>query len=172
MQAGRASSAVESEERFKALAQASFEGIGLSDGGIVIDANPQLAQMLGYDLSEIIGKPVVDMLAPEDRELVSHYMEAEYEGRYEKRLLRKDGSKLIVEAQAKHFAYLGRIVRVTAVRDITERKRAEVRWRESEEKYRELVQHANSIILHRSSDGRISFLTESASGILGESRIC
>ena len=159
----------ESEERFKALAQASFEGIGLSDGGIVIDANPQLAQMLGYDLSEIIGKPVVDMLAPEDRELVNHYMEAEYEGRYEKRLLRKDGSKLVVEAQAKHFAYRGRFVRVTAVRDITEKKRAEAALRESEEKYRELVQHANSIILHWTSDGRITFLNEFGQRFFGYS---
>ena len=117
--------AVESEERFRALAQASFEGIALTDGGVVIDANPQLAQMLRYDLSEIIGKPVADMIAPEDRELVRHFMEAEYEGRYENRLLRKDRSKLLVETQAKHFAYLGRNVRVTAVRDITERKQAE-----------------------------------------------
>ncbi|MGO9312671.1 MAG: PAS domain S-box protein [Syntrophobacteraceae bacterium] len=109
----------ESEERFKALAQASFEGIGLTEGGVVLDANPQLAQMLGYDLSEIIGKPVADMIAPEDRELVSYFMEAEYEGRYENRLLRKDRSKLVVETQAKHFAYRGRNVRVTALRDIT-----------------------------------------------------
>ena len=157
------------DERFEALAQASFEGIGFSADGVVIDANPQLAQMLRYDLPEIIGKPVVDMLAPEDRELVNHYMEAEYEGRYEKRLLRKDGSKLVVEAQAKHFAYRGRIVRVTAVRDITEKKRAETALRESEEKYRELVQHANSIILHWTSDGRITFLNEFGQRFFGYS---
>ena len=38
----------ESEERFRALAEASWEGICFSDNGIVLDANPQLAAMLGY----------------------------------------------------------------------------------------------------------------------------
>jgi len=49
-------------------------------------------------------------------------METGYEGRYENRLLRKDRSTLVVETRARHFAYRGRIVRVTAVRDITECK--------------------------------------------------
>ncbi len=87
-------------------------------------------------------------------------MEAGYEGCYENRALRKDGSKFVVETQAKHFAYRGRIVRVTAVRDITEKKRAETALRKSEEKYRELVEHANSIILHWTPDGQITFLNE------------
>jgi PAS domain S-box-containing protein len=150
----------ESEERFQALAQASFEGIAFTDGGVVIDANSQLAQMLRYDLSEIIGKPVADMIAPEDWESVRKNMEAGYEGLYENRLLRKDRSTIIVETQAKHFAYRGRIVRVTAVRDITEKKRAETALQKSEEKYRELVEHANSIILHWTPDGQIMFLNE------------
>ena len=56
----------EGEERLEALAQASFEGIAFTDGDIVIDANSQLVQMLGYDLPEIIGKSLADMIAPED----------------------------------------------------------------------------------------------------------
>ena len=96
--------------------------------------------MLRYDLSEIIGKPVADMIAPEDRELVSYYMEAGYEGRYENRLLRKDRSTLVVETQAKHFAYRGRIVRVTAVRDITERRQAQEDLRDARDKLEQRVQ--------------------------------
>ncbi len=115
----------ESEERFEALAQSTFEGIAFTDGGLVIDANSQLAQMLGFDLSEIIGKPLADMIVPEDREFVRQIMEAGYEGIYENRLLRKDRSALVVESQARHFAYRGRNIRVTVVRNITERKRAD-----------------------------------------------
>jgi PAS domain S-box-containing protein len=44
--------------------------------------------------------------------------------------------------------------------EITERKRTEQALRASERKYRELVEHANSIILHWTRDGQITFLNE------------
>ena len=59
-------------------------------------------------------------------------MEAGYEGIYENRLLRKDRSTIVVESQARHFAYRGRNVRVTVVRNITERKRADEALRSEE----------------------------------------
>ena len=159
----------ESEERFKALALASFEGIGLTDGGVVIDANPQLAQMLRYDLSEIIGKPVADLIAPEDRELVSYFMEAKYEGRYENRLLRKDGSKLVVETQAKHFAYRGRIVRVAAVRDITERKQAEDALAEEAVRRRILFEQSRNGIVVLDRNGKVYEANQRYAEMLGYS---
>ncbi len=158
----------EGEERFEALAQAPFEGIVFTDGGVVIDANSQLAQMLGYDLPEIIGKPVADIIAPEDRESVRQNMEAGYEGIYESRLLSKDGSILVVETQAKHFAYRGRIVTVTAVRDITERKRAEAALRESEELYRTLVSLSPDAISMADLNGLLTFSSPKAREIFGE----
>ncbi len=49
---------------------------------------------------------------------------------------------------------------IETVRNITERKEYEKALQESEQKYRELVEHANSIILHWTCDGRITFLNE------------
>jgi PAS domain S-box-containing protein len=58
--------------------------------------------------------------------------------------------------------------------DITERKRAEESLRESEQKYRELVMLANSIILRWTRDGRITFLNEFGQRFFGytEAEIC
>jgi len=115
----------ESEERFSWLSEATFEGIGISDKGQTIDINQQLAKMLGYEPSEIIGLSVMNLVAPESRELVLKNITAGYEGPYEHLALRKDGSTLPVEVRAKSLSYKGRLVRVTAIRDITQRKQAE-----------------------------------------------
>jgi PAS domain S-box-containing protein len=48
----------ESELRFKTLAEASFEGMVLSERGLIVDLNDQQARMHGYDRSELIGRPV------------------------------------------------------------------------------------------------------------------
>ena len=58
---------LESAERLNALNNATFEGINLTLDGVIIEANNQLAEMLGRNGSELIGCPAVDFIAPESR---------------------------------------------------------------------------------------------------------
>jgi len=126
----------ESEERFSRLSLAAFEGIVITGEGIVLDANQQLARMLGYELHELIGKPVLDMVAPEWRELVQEKRRQGDEGPYEHFLLRKDGSTLPVEVRGQALPYKGQTVRVTTVGDLTQRRKTEETLRASEEHLR------------------------------------
>lgn len=119
----------ESEERFRRLAEAAFEGVCISDRGRVLDANPRLAQMTGHSLPEILGRPVLDFVAPAHRERAAAYLETFSEEPFEFLFLRRDGSEFPVECRARPLPFGGRSVRVTAVRDITERKRTETRIR-------------------------------------------
>jgi PAS domain S-box-containing protein len=114
-----------SEERFRTLAEAAFEAIAVTEAGIFLDANRQLCEMVGYSLDELKGTPVMNIIAPEDRELVRRNQSTGYEAPYENRLLCKDGSIIVVESRARHFMIKNRTVRVTVLRDITGRKLAE-----------------------------------------------
>jgi PAS domain S-box-containing protein len=112
----------ESEERFARMAEATFEGIGIDEGGVLVDANDQLAKMFGYEMIELIGLKVEDLIAPESRAWVQAQTDRQTSEPYEHLALRKDGSIFPVEVHAKRIQFQSRMVVVAAIRDITERK--------------------------------------------------
>ena len=133
----------ESEERFSRLADAAFEGIVISENGVVVDLNEQLAKMFGYGRSEMIGMKVTRFVAPESVDLVKSKLKAGSEEPYEHLALRKDGARLFVEVRAKSLPYDGHLFRVTAIRDVTDRNQTEEILRSSEKQYRTLFESAN-----------------------------
>lgn len=115
----------ESEERFRRLADSTFEGIIIHDKGEILDFNRAMAKMLDYAYDEVMGKNIMDFIAIESRELVVHHMETNYEKPYEAMIKRKDGTTLIMELSGMPISFKGRTARVVALRDITDRKRSE-----------------------------------------------
>src|SRR5690349_4357325 len=61
---------LDSQESFHRLSDAAFEGILIHDKGKILDVNKSFAEMFGYQISELIGKNVLDLTAPDYRELV------------------------------------------------------------------------------------------------------
>ncbi len=112
-----------SEARLAALGEATFEGLALTRGGKIADCNAQLAAMWGYSIGEIIGIRIVELTAPESRELVADKVATNSEGPYQHTGVRKDGSRFPVEVRARMIEHEGSLVRVTAVRDLTEHQR-------------------------------------------------
>ena len=121
----------ESEERFRQLSEATFEAIAISENGKIINANLHLTELFGYD-SEVIGKNVVDLIAPQDRQRVRQKLASGDESPYELTGLKNDGTTFYLEARGRAMSYRSRPMRVTAMRDITERKQAEESLRQSE----------------------------------------
>ena len=115
----------ESEERFRILEEASFEGILVHDQGKILDANQRLGGMFGYSLSEIIDTPFLQLIAPESRPLVIRKIEEGFTGYYEAKGLRKDGTIFPFETQGRYIKYNGKQYRVKTIRDITERIQAQ-----------------------------------------------
>jgi len=117
----------ESEERFRILADAAFEGIAITEAGRFTDVNDQFARMLGYEPDELRGREVSILLPAEDRERVVAGIHAGAESHIEHAMMRRDGRLITVEAHGRNTTYRDRSVRITAVRDISERRRAEER---------------------------------------------
>ena len=115
----------ESEERFRALHNASFGGIVIHDQGIILDCNQGLVEQTGYSLDELIGMDGFALIAPESLEVVKDNIRRGYEQPYQVVGLRKDGSRYPVSIRGTIIPYKGRKVRVTEFRDITEYKRLE-----------------------------------------------
>jgi PAS domain S-box-containing protein len=121
-----------SEERYRALSDATFEAIFISENGICIETNQRATEMFGYAYDELIGIFGTDVIAAESKELVKHNMLSGYEAPYEVVACRKNGSTFHAEIRGKMMEYKGRKVRVTVVHDIDKRKRAEEASRQSE----------------------------------------
>jgi PAS domain S-box-containing protein len=115
----------ESEARYRGLTEAAFDDIVLSENDIVLDASEKFARMFGYDAWDLKGLPIAQLVAPEYRDLAQGYRANNYTKPYELVCLRKDGSRFPVEVCGQSVPYHGRTARITAVKDIHERKQAE-----------------------------------------------
>jgi two-component system cell cycle sensor histidine kinase/response regulator CckA len=161
----------ESEERFRLLSEAAFEGIGVSDQGHIVDCNERLAAMHGYTPDEMIGMSLFEMVAPESRAIVAEHVRSHSEDRYEHLARRKDGSVFPVEVQGRALPHRGRLLRVTAVRDITDRRRAEEALRKSEEKFAKVFMSAPAgISVSGLGDGRLLEINREFTRLFGYAR--
>jgi PAS domain S-box-containing protein len=127
----------ESEERFKALHNASFGGIGIHDQGLILACNLGLSAITGYSQEELVGMDGLLLIAPGYRDMVRSNIKAGYEKPYEAMGVRKNGEEYPLRLEARNIPYKGKMVRTTEFRDITDYKRYEA---EQERMHSQLVQ--------------------------------
>lgn len=119
------------------------------DRGQIVYANPKLEEVFGYSMAELVGAQVEVLIPPRFREL-----HREYRRRYMLRPSvrsmgvgldlvgqRKDGNEFPIEAGLSYFQRDGKTYVLTTVVDLTRRKQMEQALRQSEERYRKLVEH-------------------------------
>ena len=158
----------ESEERFRALSDATLEGVAITEGGLVLEANRAFARLFGYDdVSELAGMDVLGFVAPASRGLVVKHRASAYMRPYEAVGLRRDGSSFDMEVHGERSFYRGREVRITAVRDTSERKEAEKALRKSESRHRAVVDTASDGIITMTTNGMVRSYNAGAEGIFG-----
>ncbi len=119
----------ESEERFRTLSSAAFEGVFIHADGKVLLANEAGATMYGYTPETMVGVSLKDLTAPESRETVAENVRRGVTEPYEGVAMRKDGSTFLAEARGRSLVHDGHPIRVVVIRDITEQKALAERMR-------------------------------------------
>ena len=159
-----------SEAKFRGLFENVPEGVFHSTpDGKILSANPALVQMLGYDSEEELRALDVTRdlyVNHEDREKLNRKLADEGRVRnLELILKRKDGQQVIVLENARAVRdEAGRVLYFEGTAtDITERKQAEEAHRESEERFRRLVENAADAFIVMDLDGRLVDVNRMAS---------
>ena len=155
----------ESEARFRRLSESAFEGIFIHRGGIILDANDQFAQMLGFSKgAELIGKNGWRFVGRNSRRLAIAHIRASDERPFEATIRPQNGDEFPIEVVGRMIPYTGKPVGVVALRDIRERKHAESARHELE---RQLVQSERLAAVGTVAAGIVHNLKNPLTGILG-----
>jgi PAS domain S-box-containing protein len=137
----------ESEVRYQTMFESAPDAIYLNDlKGIFIDGNKVAEKLVGYDKEELIGKNMLKVnLLPKSqipkaaKQLALSTM-GKPTGPTEFTINRKDGTQVQVEISTFPVKLLDQNVVLSIARDITTRKQAEEALKESEEKFRNIIE--------------------------------
>lgn len=161
------------ETRFTELFETLQEGIYIATPeGSILDANPALVRMLGYDSKEeLLKRQVPEILVdPAERKALKEQAELSpmIQGR-EITLLRKDGSSIVcLNSAAAVRDGTGQVVRYQgAVMDITERREMEHRLHQQQEFARRLVDNFPDLILVLDTASHYNFVSPRCFEVLG-----
>ena len=118
-----------SEERFRTLSEATFEGIVVHADGIILDVNQAALEQTGYTREEAIGRSILDFFTPDSQGLIMEVFRQPLVEAYEAHLI-KSGEVRTVQIKARAMEYNGQMARVATIMDITERVEARQRIEE------------------------------------------
>ena len=162
----------QSEEQNRVLIEHTQDGAFIMQDGLLRFCNGAFAAMIGYTPGEIIGTPVPNLIAPEDREMVMGRQQDRLLGKslpesYEFRMLHKDAiTRVLVILSVGIGTYRDRPAVIGTVRDVTREREREHALLESEGKYRSLVETSfDGIIIHQ--DGVFVYANRAAVRLLG-----
>lgn len=163
----------ENEEKYRQLFEAESDAIFLIDNerGDILETNAAAAAMYGYSKEELLLKKNSDLSAePEATRQVTQTTPIVKDRvvtiplRYHRK---KDGTVFPIEITGRFFEWRGRPVHIAAIRDITERMRVEEALRESEQNFRNIVEHTTNIYYSHTPDHVLTFMSPQTHEILG-----
>ena len=165
----------ESEEKFRIIAENSLVGISMFQQDTLIYCNQQFADIHGYTYEEIKKWRLKDfskVLYEEDREyffdkLNTQLLMKETELSFQYRIVNKKTEIIWIDRTSTFFIFKGKHTMLTLTKDITFQKEAEKLLKESEEKFRNLINNVSDAMVEVGVDGRYLYLSPQTFNMIG-----
>ena len=169
----RAEEALEkSEERYRQLAENAGEAIFVVQDDVIKFINPKGAELSGYSIEELVSRLFVKFIHPNDSDMVIDRYTRRLRGEsipqiYDFRFIRKDGDTRWGALNAVPISWEDQPAVLCFMNDITERKRAEEKLRQSEERYRLIAENTRDIIITTDMNLRLTYVSPSVEYLTG-----
>jgi len=161
----------ESQDRFYAISKATNEGIIFIENDYIIEANEAALRLSGCSYDNFVGRKIMDFIAPESVETVLKNVKNSYSKPYDGLAKRDDGSTFYTEFQGRTIEHEGRTVRVSAIRDISQRKENEILLEKSREKLRTINSRLRDLVkeeVEKRREKESMILVQSKQAAMGE----
>jgi PAS domain S-box-containing protein len=164
-----------SEEKYSTLIEKGNDGILVIQDGILSFANSKFSQMTGIKKTDIAGQDMLSCVPMEYHRMITKRLKKVLKDKSglrrndEVEFLKKDGELFPAEISLSYILHEQRPSVMMAIRDISERKRAEAELKASEEKYSTLVEKGNDGIIILQDDA-FKFINSKFSELIGYSR--
>ncbi|MEZ5071071.1 MAG: PAS domain S-box protein [Bacteroidales bacterium] len=144
----------ESEEKYKFLAESTLEAIIVHEKGCILDANTAALNMFRMERTEIEGRHIFEFLHDSaDEEWIRPLLKKSNPDPYTVQVKRSDESTFMAEVDSRNVRREGKQVRITALRDVTEKLALERKLQESEEKYRAIFENTGAATMILNTEG-------------------
>lgn len=139
----------EAQEKYSTLGEKTHDGVAIVQDGVFKFVNPQMASLLRRDESDLLNRPMAEVVSPEYREMIKDYHVQRTSGgsppeQYELEILTPSGDRRYVDLQVKEIQDDGHPASLITAKDITDWKRLEERLREQ----RDNVELLNQVLRH------------------------
>ena len=170
---------IRSEDKYRSLVEGDLYPISIIDNqGVIRYCNNVMATMFNYPQpSSLLGRDFIELLHPGDRQTFADLTRnldkersAPSEQTLEFRGLASDDSTMDIRATMGLISYDGRPAFQAILEDVTQRKQTEQALKDSEERYRTLVEGANDAVFLETFDGHIVDINTKACEMLGYTR--
>jgi PAS domain S-box-containing protein len=163
-----------SEEQYRAIFNASMDGLVLLElDGRIVDVNPAIERLYGFQQAELVGRNVLDVLARNRRDEAIKFMHTVRTKGYAQtrdHATRKDGTEFFCEPRAVLMDYRGETHMLAIVRDITIERQRERALRQSEELLRATVESGFDCIIAMDAKGIVREFNPAAERCFGYRR--